>query len=490
MTAVFDTPAMLEKERARRETLARRKRLRRRARGCGVWLVGIAIVGGLGTWLLVTVFLYADQRTGERALADARASGAPLTLTELTALSPTGPEIRRATDLWREAMHHVDLSLFSNRDFLKVPVIGANRMEGGRNPPLRDDRGRLRSPDLEDAKAFVSQFDKALDAARAARDAGGVANFAQADGGVSGYYQPYFIVNLASLLRLRTETRLASGDVEGAVDDLTTLVAVTDAMRYEPYDWQQRGRHQTLDEAIDLVERMLAVEELNDDQLRRLGEAFARRDETVSFRLALAGSRFQFVELLQRDDQAVQGRLGLARSPWTRGSDLAKGLDIYRRMDEASEQGLLEAIDAWKPIEGELSSLGAEPGAQVRYPGTMMLLPMLGQQAQTHLEAEARVLLAKTAIGCERYRLANGELPKKLDDLVPEFLDEAPLDPGDGKPLRYLQDASGVRLYSIGHDRVDQGGGAPAGSGAAVFAPSDVAFRLKKSRASEEAAAP
>jgi hypothetical protein len=190
---------------------------------------------------------------------------------------------------------------------------------------------------------------------------------------------------------------------------------------------------------------------------------------------------------LQLSDAAFRDTFRIERSSWTRGADLSRGLDIIRRMDEASERSLVEAIDAWKPIDAELAALAAEPDAQVRYPGTLMLLPHFGALAESHLNAEATVTLARTAIACERYRLANGDLPAKLDDLVPEYLDVAPLDPCDGQPLRYVSDAGGVRLYSIGADLVDDGGGGATGSPAAAFAPSDIVFRLKQSRANDSA---
>jgi hypothetical protein len=484
VTAVVDAAAEEEIARTRDRTIARRKRLMRRARSCCVWFVAISVVAGLGTWAFVALFLYADQRAGERALAEARAEGTPLTLEGVTALAPKSPEIREATNLWRNAIERIDHSFVYDPDFAKVPVIGMDRTDEGARPPDRGAQGRLQGEDLAAAIQFAAPFEQALEAARAARDAGGVANFAtSAD---AGFINAYSLTYLSSVLRLRAETKLARDDVEGALDDLATMVACSDALRYEPYEWQQRGRHQTLESAVDLLERMLAVEELDDDQLKRLSETLVDRNEAASFRLALAGSRLQFVELVQRNDEAVKGMLGIERSRWTRGADLAKGLDIYRRMDDASEQGLIEAVDAWKPIEAELTALAAEPSAQVRFPGTLYMTPQLGAQAQSHLQAQAAVVLARTAIACERYRVAHDKLPAKLDDLAPEFLESAPRDPCDGKPLRYVNDAGGVRLYSIGGDLIDQGGGAPTGSGALMFTPSDVVFRLKKSRANDQ----
>jgi hypothetical protein len=52
--------------------------------------------------------------------------------------------------------------------------------------------------------------------------------------------------------------------------------------------------------------------------------------------------------------------------------------------------------------------------------------------------------------------LATGELPERIEDLVPRFLKEVPLDPYDDRPLRYSKESR--ILWSIGDDGVDAGG--------------------------------
>ena len=43
----------------------------------------------------------------------------------------------------------------------------------------------------------------------------------------------------------------------------------------------------------------------------------------------------------------------------------------------------------------------------------------------------------ETVFACRRYRAKHGRYPETLDELVPEFIAAVPLDPFDGKPLRY-----------------------------------------------------
>ena len=66
--------------------------------------------------------------------------------------------------------------------------------------------------------------------------------------------------------------------------------------------------------------------------------------------------------------------------------------------------------------------------------------------------------LAGTALAVERCRLATGEVPEQLSELVPRYLARVPTDPFDGQPIRYRCTGSGYVLYSILEDGQDNGG--------------------------------
>jgi hypothetical protein len=74
-------------------------------------------------------------------------------------------------------------------------------------------------------------------------------------------------------------------------------------------------------------------------------------------------------------------------------------------------------------------------------------------------EGSKRVVI--TAIALKRFQLKHGNFPEKISDLAPEFLAAVPLDPVDGKPLRYHANPDGTfLLYSVGENGVDDGGDA------------------------------
>jgi len=66
------------------------------------------------------------------------------------------------------------------------------------------------------------------------------------------------------------------------------------------------------------------------------------------------------------------------------------------------------------------------------------MLPSLKNVAARFAAYEARRQAALTAIAVERFRLEHeGQLPETLAEIVPGYLSAIPLDPFDGKPLRY-----------------------------------------------------
>jgi hypothetical protein len=62
----------------------------------------------------------------------------------------------------------------------------------------------------------------------------------------------------------------------------------------------------------------------------------------------------------------------------------------------------------------------------------------------------------RVALALRCFHLRHRKLPQKLAELVPEYLENIPTDPFDGKPLRYSQEKRIV--YSVGKNLTDEGG--------------------------------
>ena len=88
-----------------------------------------------------------------------------------------------------------------------------------------------------------------------------------------------------------------------------------------------------------------------------------------------------------------------------------------------------------------------------------LLIPNFSKAVPTLILAECNRRMALLRIAAERFRRKHGRYPGRAEELVPEYLAAVPLDPLDGKPMRYRIGEDGKPLlYSVGLDGVDNGG--------------------------------
>jgi hypothetical protein len=76
--------------------------------------------------------------------------------------------------------------------------------------------------------------------------------------------------------------------------------------------------------------------------------------------------------------------------------------------------------------------------------------------AEMSSQAERHALIV--ALACERYRLDKGLYPEALAELLPDYLKAIPTDLYSGKEYLYRKLSDGVVCYSVGLNRIDDGG--------------------------------
>src|SRR5215218_5867608 len=87
-----------------------------------------------------------------------------------------------------------------------------------------------------------------------------------------------------------------------------------------------------------------------------------------------------------------------------------------------------------------------------------LLLPASYKAMYAALDGDATRGLVRLAVAAAAHKAKHGRYPEKLAELVPEFLQEVPPDPYDGRPIRLRRVEGGLVLYSVGRDRKDDGG--------------------------------
>jgi len=150
--------------------------------------------------------------------------------------------------------------------------------------------------------------------------------------------------------------------------------------------------------------------------------------------------------------------------------------ETYRRIDEYFttiisfiEKGDYQAASAFddafiKKIKEKKLTLRDIFRANEKFPEVMVdilvviLLPGMGRSSIYSGWAQAKERFIITTLAVRLFRMEKGRWPENLDELVPEYLENVPLDPFGLKPLRYKKREGKWIIYSIGPDGKDDGG--------------------------------
>jgi len=148
------------------------------------------------------------------------------------------------------------------------------------------------------------------------------------------------------------------------------------------------------------------------------------------------------------------GKIGLESDAKSR-----KVAELYRifwlRPDVEIARACMSQERDW--IEGATVS----PNFRRRSDGSLLLqitITSYGRARDANLDTLSSVRQAHIAMAITRYRLKHGTSPSQLQVLVPDELPAIPLDPFDGQPMKYRVEAGDAIVYSIGKNRVDDGG--------------------------------
>jgi len=138
--------------------------------------------------------------------------------------------------------------------------------------------------------------------------------------------------------------------------------------------------------------------------------------------------------------------------------------DAYRELAAAYEVD--RRVPLWdRDTKSQLAEVGAkydQGSARTRYFVLGTLWPALGRMISVQRELEFRRDAAMTCVAIAAHRARAGAWPSTLDELVPTHVPRVPIDPFDGKPMRYRLKDGKPLLYSIGADRQDNDGVSPS----------------------------
>jgi hypothetical protein len=419
-----------------------------------------------------------------RKMEELRAKGLPVTPQDLEALYPQPSKDQNAAEVYA-AFFKILLKKGNEPDYKGISERVESIKEGERPDPSL----------LAEMEAYLSANAEMLRLLHEAAALSGVRfplDFSK------GYEMetPYIweLHQSARLLRWETVVAGEKGNSQTAMNALTAAMNVCDCVREAP-NWRYQATCMRMRGIVCCaLDGVLCTQVFSDDQLAHLSESLARQEDSKSPVLAFSGdfatglsfigsrkspsTAFSLAEriapavdkvfgsMLDRTGVVDKRRFHTMVVPaldtglvhlfhWVGISDREE-LRFLTAMDAVVQAGMQptqKAIPAEREIGLRLERVHSWIPSL-----TEDLVPTTSRYVELFSVGLARIRTAVTTVAVARYRLAHGTLPERLDELVPAFLSSVPLDPFDGKPLRYIHEGAGYTVYSIGHNmRDDQG---------------------------------
>lgn len=146
--------------------------------------------------------------------------------------------------------------------------------------------------------------------------------------------------------------------------------------------------------------------------------------------------------------------------------------------------GLLFAEPAGLMVDGRVLSLAEYQQGLDRSPVASFLIPATHRRLNSSDRETVYYRITLCLLAAHAYYRDHHRFPDRLADLVPGYLEEIPVDPYDGKSLKYRPDPDQPAIYSVYLNRWDDGGGIVRyeDPGKPSDEPPDLGFRLQTPR--------
>ena len=265
---------------------------------------------------------------------------------------------------------------------------------------------------------------------------------------------------IVGLLKLRASVHLHEGDTAGAARDVRAMLQTAAILRDEPYEVSQIARMACLESTYPLLEQMLPYIESEQSELEVMQSLLEKVDTHRGLELAAISNRVMGMVAF---DNPATGGAGNMPTPiyqaWIGDNEL-EFLQLMRDVDEGIEadwQGALALNNLHPALDWQDVQRSAPLGRGAWF-APSLFASKLATDVPIFAEGQARASAAAAGIAAARFHHKNDQWPASLDEMVPEFLDELPMDPFTGEPLKMIGTGEEITIYSVGPNLKDDGG--------------------------------
>lgn len=254
-------------------------------------------------------------------------------------------------------------------------------------------------------------------------------------------------------LALRAFVRAHNGDRGGALRDLQAMIFAAESLRHEPIMISQLVRGSLLEYSSLTLERLLMASAYEDKMLRELQKSLEQLDVLQGLQRAVIGQRVMGLEYLSESRVAIARRTFLGDHP----------LEFLRLMHRIEG----DVQDDWATalrLSGEFvprdwgSTRKQLPWGGTMHAGPSAFVSVFATKIPIWAVKAARLRCASATVATVRFHALEERWPESLEELVPDYLTQVPVDPFTGAPIFFVRDEAAIRVYSVGPNRLDDGG--------------------------------
>lgn len=281
--------------------------------------------------------------------------------------------------------------------------------------------------------------------------------------------------HVPSFLKLAAFVHAKNDQSDNAFACINTALRLSLSLRDEPFQWSQSLANQSVQIATACLDDLIDLDP-SDKALVELQNTIRQFNLRASIRRSLQGTLVNHIEFYESPKGFDTNVL------FRRSDDLSFHIEQLQSLLNLNpqEHDWMDFINAAALAADEAAIISENFLLRMRYPYSHQTGDYYLGLVKYCAATDARLRMADTSLAIKRFQMQQGRSPESLVELVPEFLPQLPIDPfqpdgapsspaaggrGDtaaspsvGQPLQFKKTDGVITIYSIGENRVDDGG--------------------------------
>lgn len=260
------------------------------------------------------------------------------------------------------------------------------------------------------------------------------------------------------LFCLSTLVAIENKDADTAIESINVAVKLGKFLHREPFLISQLVANACYKILYPTLQRLLMNCRLSDEQLQKLSQILKMERSPKEFVRSYSSEIYAFWHEINKPDFNIDG-IKFAQTMYLTykvsgfwQDDVLFYLDFMAKNKELYSKPHIQ----WPGI------IAAQEKYLRQIPSTYILsqltLPSFRTLGTKELEFVCYIANYQAVVAVQRFQNKYEKLPDKLADVVPEFLDQEPIDVFVNRPIRYLPTDDGYKIYSVGYNQRDDNG--------------------------------